>query len=278
MKKITIIATHRTGSSRITSHFPSVANKQYNTNEIYSGYIPPLADDIKFILENPPIATSWIDFIVNITNKFHEQVKYHHLNLTYKMLGDLQSVAEKIGYHYFITKILNPHIVCLDISTETLVKDSDFIIMNYRRNMLETFISGELALYTKVYAGNPENKQQYDAANYKIAWDKNKYDNFIHNSLIKGYDKWLPFVKNNNVCVLQYEKLAKIQNLTNLLNHIFNRWGIEDMIISPSRHLKLNDQPMHTYIQNANEFLQDIKKLSNEEIYYTKFDTEVFEW
>tara|TARA_B100002019_G_scaffold293521_1_gene321890 strand:+ start:4987 stop:5835 length:849 start_codon:yes stop_codon:yes gene_type:complete len=217
MKTISILASARTGSTFLSRHFKSLQGYCYSAGEIFNAYLPKqikIIHDI-FYQNNIPLSTEYMNFLLKskpvLLNVKQNQTRklYNYKNTNpycIEMFFDIQKQLNNLHYRYFINKnVLNEYFdhswIC------KIVEASDVIIINYRKSILDSYISlkkakniGQWMLtYDKDY--NPK----YDEL---ITWNKEEYMDFV-----KEYKENYTMFAN---CTLDYKKPYHIINYEEL--------------------------------------------------------------
>tara|TARA_B100001778_G_scaffold328692_1_gene328505 strand:- start:1677 stop:2591 length:915 start_codon:yes stop_codon:yes gene_type:complete len=159
-----------------------------------------------------------------------------------------------------------------DIDLETLLKHCNNLVVVYRNNILEQYISEQKANITNLWyiGGNIVNTETYKirikkSQELKLQWDKSNY--VERHKQIEGYYKILLEIYKNyngNKCQIEYDELHSQKNKLEYLQEIYNKNNI-DVTINTDNYkpaIKLaKDQPLEDNFSNSEEFLKDLPSI-----------------
>lgn len=271
MKKICIISVNRSGSNFLSEHFPT-NNIQFNAKELYTGNMPSWERHLTTIMDQPNrLPKSWRDFaIAKIARSKH--------NITYDMLLDLAAVYDKKQYEYFIYKVQIHQINSMGINIQDIIDSNDVVLFNYRKSILKTYISAQIAEQTKcfmIWRDKPEaetTREEYikNINNVHIDWDSNDFIQYS-TQISAMYDQFLPFINEHNL--IQYENLCDANDTVKVIAEKINNINKEccEVTIRPSNIMK-QIEDHYKYIQNPNKFMDDIANIDRKYVMYTKFE------
>ena len=263
-KNILILAEPRTGSG-LLCRIISTNTNTINTAEFFgSGYthisqhLHRLAkyvqkryilgiNDYRYMLHKLSIST-----LPNQINKF---VDVNSLKLFLKF--NKQNIC---------LKIFNSHFFQQNIDTEELLDIFDGVILLYRHNLLDAFISFEKGVATNVWCSLDEDFDKNKI--HKIQWDTEKYRGYYERQ-INIYKKHLTFFNkiNKPKFILKYEDMSSARNkylyIQNLLfdNNIHHSIPIKDK--DPIEKQSISNMPTVDNFINPTDFLQDYEQIQD---------------
>jgi hypothetical protein len=98
-----------------------------------------------------------------------------------------------------------PYHLDQNIKIEEIIQLSDYVIINYRNNILETFLSWKLAIKTGAWT-SLDKQDRFAVPN--VAWQEKEYTDFYER--IVGYiEFWKISSKNKPTAVIEYEDIHK---------------------------------------------------------------------
>lgn len=230
MKKIVTFAFARTGSNFFHSFFRRKTMYSYNAMEFFNAYPINQYKYIRHIYSNNniEIPQSFIEYQTKIIydlfphlwslkiksseqkDKLLEQLELYNMNMLY----DVCKTLEQLKYEYFFYKIIFST-TCREEWLDDIIKHSDDIIINYRRSILDVFISLYRADSTQLWHTNYELDQstynpEYDAA--KMNWDLEEFKAFVleYNNYYKNIISTIE-LNNKKYKVIEYEDFCKIK-------------------------------------------------------------------
>jgi LPS sulfotransferase NodH len=182
------------------------------------------------------------------------------------LLKDFQS--EAYGQHRnFCFKVFPEH---LDnhIKIQDIIERSDHIIINYRSNVLETFLSWKIAIKTGAWSS----KDIVDPSiqNPRIIWNKEEYDVF-YRRIVENINLWLKISSNKNRTILRYEDIHSHQNHEDKIEFLqkkFRETNLDDLELNYNNDFKkqIDYSSFNNLIENYSNFQNDLNPDLN--IYY----------
>jgi len=163
-------------------------------------------------------------------------------------------------------KIFNSHFFQQNIDTEELLDMFDAVVLLYRYNLLDAFISLQRALDTDIW--NSLNKNFDKNKIHKIQWDTTEYNRYYKRQT-NVYSKHLTLFDkvNKPKCILAYEDISSARNkylyIQNLLfdNHIHHTIPIKDK--DPIEKQSISNMSIADNFINPTDFLQDYKHIQH---------------
>lgn len=163
-------------------------------------------------------------------------------------------------------KIFNSHFSQQNIDTEELLDMFDAVVLLYRYNLLETFISLQRALDTDIW--NSLNKNFDKNKIHKIQWDTTEYSRYYKRQT-NIYRKYLTLFNSVNKpkFILKYEDMLSTANkylyIQNLLfdNDIHHTIPIKEK--DPIEKQSISNIPIKNNFINPTDFLQDYEQIQN---------------
>ena len=163
-------------------------------------------------------------------------------------------------------KIFNSHFFQQNIDIEELLDIFDGVILLYRHNLLDAFISFEKGLATNVWCSLDKNFDKNKI--YQIQWDTEKYRSYYERQ-INIYRKHLKLFNkiNKPKFVLKYEDMSSARNkylyIQNLLfdNHIYHTIPIKYK--DPIEKQSISNIPKADNFVNPADFLQDYEQIQD---------------
>jgi len=277
MQNILILSSERCGTTYLLNLISCSLHKCKNLNEFFNLHKDSICKHLQYIIKyvrqnRPECVLLYKDFLDNLTELNTELsiekrlINHHHLIMK---LRDLK----RDKYDYSLTKLFLSQYDNLD----SIISVMDQLIILYRDNILEQFISIEKAKHSgvwyinnKAYDNDPEilnkNKQ------LKIIWDKKKFLCFaqkiaktleIYSSIYKKYNKpkiWLSYEEMINTPI---EKTYEILSEQLSIPLDINTYNKTDFAI-PSRPVKqaANIAIENNFI-NSELFLSDLPSIQD---------------
>jgi len=179
---------------------------------------------------------------------------------TLDMLYDTTEALKKIGYKYLFYKIIFQQ-VCKHEWMDDIIKHTDEIIINYRKSILDSYISLHRARLTDSWQINPawiagaKYKPEYDAA--KTHWELDQFKGFVE-IYNQYYNDVLSSIKSHNksYTVINYENFCKTLDKQAYLSSVLN---IDtDVIAKDTSFIKQSRSTKHeeAFI-NSEDFIRD---------------------
>lgn len=183
---------------------------------------------------------------------------------TLDMLFDTTQALEALQYKYFFYKIIFQQ-VCKREWMDDIIKHTDQIIINYRKSILDSYISLHRARMTDSWQINPKWKNgaeynpEYDAV--RLHWDLNQFKGFveIYNNY---YNDVLSSIKSNNksYTAINYENFCNTLNKQEYLSSILN--VDKDAIETDTNFIKQSrtNNPEEAF-GNSEDFIKDKQEI-----------------
>jgi hypothetical protein len=177
-----------------------------------------------------------------------------------KMLFDTTEALKTLQYKYFFYKIIFQE-VCKKEWLDGIVKHTDEIIINYRKSILDSYISLHRARLTDTWQLNPrwhvgaKYNPKYDAA--KIHWELDQFKSFVE-TYNQYYNDILSSIKSHNksYTVINYENFCNVVDKQDYLSSVLHvdKEAIETdtNFIKQSRSTKHEDA-----FSNSEDFIRD---------------------
>jgi hypothetical protein len=270
MKKICILSYERTGSTWLMGLFNSVDS--ISLDEPFSDDPTLVYFNLMKLFHSKDIIDKNIievfskiyhpnNFFINPQNFI--QVKQKMLNsnpFTFEYLDGLINEMDKAGKKHIAFKIFPSHIKN-NISVKKVLELSDIVILNYRNNLLDTYISHCLAQESGTWFKS-HNFRQSNYDDIKLLWDTNKYNNYVNfviNNKFNFFKKYFDEVNKPKI-LLSYEQIHeenqidKIQNL----KHLFANENIDIPLNNIENFFKQNNRKYNDIFMNQNDFITDL--------------------
>jgi LPS sulfotransferase NodH len=139
---------------------------------------------------------------------------------------------------------------------------SDYIIINYRNSILETFLSWKLAIKTGAWT----NLDKKDTSNQdcKIVWNEQEYMSF-YTKIKNNLDFWKNNTQNKPTIVLQYEKIhahSSNEEKALFVKSELEKIGLKNFDVSLSNKFKKQTDyfDLSSIISNIDEFKMSYEK------------------
>lgn len=235
MKSLCILTYERTGSGWLSGVFDT--ENAISVHEIFSDdpllWFMKCQQIFKKIYTVDQNLLNFLSSIYHYNNLFldvisYNQIKHKILNnniYSEQVLKLFIDICKKHNKN-FIFKLFPQHIKY--ISKEFLYDNVDFMILNYRQDLLKNYYSLEKARVSGIWFKDQENRQKSDI---DILWNENLYNTYeknISKNIMKLKDIYNNF--RNNKCIFSYEEIHenkllntyqnKIQYIKNKINDI----------------------------------------------------------
>ena len=276
MKTLATFSFARTGSTFFHSFFVNKNLYSLNTMEFFNAY---LGNQYKYIqniyrannIHIPPSYQRYEEKLINHVFPVLWSTRFkdpHERSLalgkidpyTLDMLFDTTQALEALQYKYFFYKIIFQQ-VCKRERMDDIIKHTDQIIINYRKSILDSYISLHRARTTDSWQINPQWKTgagynpEYDSV--RLHWDLNQFKGFveIYNNY---YNDVLSSIKPNNksYTVIKYENFCSVADKQDYLSSVLHvdKEAIEadTNFIKQSRTTKHEDA-----FSNSEDFIRD---------------------
>tara|TARA_B100001094_G_C18023935_1_gene716597 strand:- start:66 stop:899 length:834 start_codon:yes stop_codon:yes gene_type:complete len=235
MKNIFIMCAGRTGSTLLTGHFACDENI-CNVWEFWAMHTPHFWRTIKSIKKagNGDLPKSFVEFMSNVydvspTNLRGLKATRAEFPYTLNMLSDAIEVLEKnTNFKYFMHKNIHHANKLGGWTQEDIIKMADVVIVNYRKSILDCWISNVRASESNIWLSK-EYVKDYDQRIYFNA------SNFIEYA--KGYRAAYENIKNKikkhnkQHLVIEYETLCKQPDSCKYIADKLKGIGISDIAI-----------------------------------------------
>lgn len=276
MKTFATFSFARTGSTFFHSFFVNKNLYSLNTMEFFNAYLVNQYNYIQNIyrannIQIPPSYQRYEEKLINHVFPVLWSTRFkdpHERSLalgkidpyTLDMLFDTTQALEALQYKYFFYKIIFQQ-VCKREWMDDIIKHTDQIIINYRKSILDSYISLHRARMTDSWQINPQWKTgagynpEYDSV--RLHWDLNQFKGFveIYNNY---YNDVLSSIKSNNksYTVINYENFCDTLNKQEYLSSVLHidKEAIETdtNFIKQSRSTKHEDA-----FSNSEDFIRD---------------------
>lgn len=258
-KSILVLSFPRTGSTRLVSSIGWEIDKFFNMSEEKkrSSFLN-LGEIIQtdcYKLRNE----EWRNNFDNFFGKTSFSNDFKKNNLDFNKFLNFKNLLNNKMKINFIMKIFYDHIYFKKFLMKEIIECFDFIILNYRKNLLEQWISLNLATLTDTWQVFGSKRQEPKVV--KIKWSKDNFVKFSKriNKEYKNYCKILYNKKHIKIC---YEKSLKNKNYEFFLKEKIQKINLN---IEPMRMgFKMIRNP-HMEISenffNKNEFLKDYNSI-----------------
>ena len=232
----------RTGSSLLTGHFPCDEN-MFNVWEFWSMHIPHFWRIIKSIKKagNGDLPKSFVEFMSNVydvnpTNLRGLKATVAKFPYTLDMLSDAIEILEKnTNFKYFMHKNINHANFLGGWTQEDIVKMADVVIVNYRKSILDCWVSNTRAAESKIWLSK-EYIKDYDQ---KVYFNDKHFVKFAEEYVVEYEDIKNKIKKHNKPhIVIEYETLCKQQDSCKYIADKLKELGISDIKISKPNMVK----------------------------------------
>lgn len=273
MKNIFIMCNGRTGSSFLSGHFPSVdmrsSANQYNAWEFFAMWPPDFWRHIHFLRSNNlNIPDSFIDYMINIfsgkKDKLGQQTQMHEFPYTINMLPDFADAIKPLKLDYFMHKNISHANTKGNWSQEDIIKHADYVIVNYRKSILDTYISNVKACESRLWLTHNYN-EKYDN---KIYWSKKAFTEYSekykehYSDIRKALHKL-----NKPYIVIEYETFCKQPNRMQYLSDKLKTIDITNLQLINANTVKQSKDREHYEScfkeYHAQEFIKDYSSIKN---------------
>lgn len=267
----------RTGSSFLSGHFPSVDMKpsvsQYNAWEFFAMWPPNFWRNIHFIRRNNiNMPDSFIDYMSNIfsckRDKLGQQAQMNDFPYTINMLPDFANAIKSLKLDYFLHKNISHANAKGGWSQEDVMKHADVVIVNYRRSILDTYISNVKASESRLWLTHNYNEKYDD----KIYWSKKAFLEYAEKYKRQYADIRKTLHKlNKPYIVIEYETLCRQSNRIQYLSDKLKTVGITDLelinanTVKQSKHRDHYERCFKKY--HVNQFIEDYPSIKHETTY-----------
>lgn len=231
MKIICILTYERTGSGWLSSAFDN--DTTISVHEIFSDdpllWMEKCLQIFKKIYKVEPELLSFLSSIYHYNNFFIDVISYSKIKTkilskniyTEKLLELFINICKKYNFN-LVFKLFPEHIKFL--SSNFLLDNIDYMILNYRQNLLKSYYSLEKAKASGIWFSDQTSRQRSET---NIIWNEdhyNKYVNIVDQNIIllkSIYDK-----VTKNKFIVSYEELHENNLLTNntqKITYLYNK-------------------------------------------------------
>lgn len=283
MLSSTVILTYeRTGSNWLCDSLNS--DTVYCAGEIFCDN--PLVSfwQYKFLLEKLCVSSPIIKTFANIfhQNNFHinpdqiELLKNHIKNkhpYSLEFFDAFRDFVYKLNMS-LVFKIFRSNLT-EQITINEIIDRSDYIIVNYRKDLLATYISYKKAInYDDWSMTNNRLKQNpdYYNRNIQIIWNESEYLDFCKQTM-ESLDLWQQQIGKKQSIVISYEDIHNCDDKSIRLSKMINSLGLDICINQNPLYLK---QSSYTSIENNIENITDYKKSMNSIPKYINYENQIF--
>jgi len=218
MRNIYIMANGRTGSSFLSGHFSTIDNdeglesNQYNAWEFFAMWFPNFWRNLHFLKNNDiQIPESHINCLINSyyykPNKMGKPI-YDEFPYTLDMVTDFANAIKPLGLNYFLHKHITHATTKGSWDENDIIKDADFILINYRGSVLDAYISQVKASESQLWMTRKYTKK-YDKPIY---WNKELFIEYAEEYKEK-YERIMDAVIKSGkpFTTFKYEDLVKMK-------------------------------------------------------------------
>lgn len=218
MKTICILSYQRTGSSWLCDILSG--ENSIGIQEIFSKDPMLFSYTLSLVLNKiykvKPSIVNAFNKIYNINNFFvntsnYNQIKKNILNnkpYSIDLLKDIQNISYNNNYN-LVFKIFPEHLD--SVSLDQILDISDYILINYRNNLLDSFISEKKSLLSQRWTSLQVERQYLE----KIEWNEKEYTSYV-DKVIFSIDYFLKNTKEH--VLISYEKIHECQNKIDYIN------------------------------------------------------------
>ena len=177
-----------------------------------------------------------------------------------KMLFDTTEALKTLQYKYFFYKIIFQS-VCKREWMDDIIKHTDQIIINYRKSILDSYISLHRARTTDFWQINPQWKKgskynpEYDAV--RLLWDLNEFKGFVK-LYNEYYNDVLSSIKSHNksYSVINYENFCNVVDKQDYLSSVLH--VEKEAIETDTNFIKQSHSTKHEdAFSNSEDFMRD---------------------
>lgn len=260
MKVITTIAHDRTGSTYFQEHIHPIEDVTWNAMEFFNEWNPTHYQRIIreiFFKYNIPFTESYKKYFDKFVNAPHKRASCYN----YEMLTDIIKILKKQKYQYFFHKLVPTGWVSFtkdNFLYSNVLNITDKVIVNYRKDILDVFISKSRAIRNNQYVNRAEYNPKYDQ---EFTWDKEEFMDFSER-YINYYDRSLNLINSLNIPynVVCYEELilstekAKAEMIHKAVGH-------EHPLVQPKVKKQSHAIGQVDAFYNKNQFLSEYETI-----------------
>lgn len=263
-KNILILAEPRTGSG-LLCRIISTNTNTINAAEFFGGGYTHISQHLHRLAQY--IQKRYILGINDYRDMLHK-LSISTLPNQIKKFVDVNSLKLFLEFkkQNICLKIFNLHFSKQNINTVELLDIFDGVILLYRHNLLDSFISLQKGLATNVWCSLDDNFDKNKI--HKVQWDAEEYHRYYERQK-NMYSKHLKLFNkiNKPKFILKYEDMSSARNkylyIQNLLfdNNIHHTIPIKDK--DPIEKQSISNMPIQNNFTNPTDFLQDYKQIQN---------------
>jgi len=277
VRTIVTIAHARTGSTFLINFFYPETNKSYNGKEFYGDFLPTQYNQIKniYLKHDIPVPNSYKLFL-NKTIYMLGQLAHYKKPVTevmeetsdicsLDMIDDVTNTLTDLNYECFFYKLIhNKYLegVWFDFVKHCSIK-ADTIIINYRKSILDTYISLRKAEKTGIWIGK-EYREEYDFC--KLTWNLQDFKDFSANYKNYYYHvlNMLKILKKDYI-IINYEELCDSKNKQKFIK---DKIKLNKYIKKQSNIIKQStSKNIEDNFENSEEFKQQVKELEHSQLF-----------
>ena len=252
MKKLFILCNGRTGSSFLSDHFPSMDLsdchnlKQYNAWEFFAMWPPNFWRNIHFLNKiKKKIPDSFVNFMVNLylqKDGNYNDAKLNDFPYSVDMLKDFCDLLAEYDLKYFVHKHISHANFKGGWCFDDIVSLCDAVIVNYRKSILDCWISNVKAQESKIWIS----KQYDEKYDEKIWWSATAYRNFAikykqrYDEIFKSLNKY-----NKPYVAIQYEDFCSQENKIDFLKEKLSEIGFSGIELKEAKTIKQSKHREH---------------------------------
>jgi len=197
MKKLAVLTSPRTGSTWMMNRF-SMYKDIINVGEMFSFYLKDNNTRLSALNNSSyKLCKENINEYKNLTDiELSDKIKedgYKHLKII--------EMGVPFDYKIMAFKFFNNHVTDYKYK-EMILSEVDYIIINYRKNILKQWISYKKAIESNIW-------QNENLDEVKIFWDENDFLNF-RNRILNDYIEYKKYMWNVPNCCVSYEELHEV--------------------------------------------------------------------
>lgn len=279
MKTIVTIAHPRTGSTFLINFFATKEKESYNAKEFYGNFLPTRYKQIKYIyfkndISIPSSYQLFLDKAIYILSQvthykrpFQEVIQESSDICNLDMINDFTNTLKGLNYECFFYKLIRNVYLKGEGVWPDFVKhcslNADTIIINYRKSILDTYISLRKAEQTGIWMGK-KYKEEYDFC--KVVWDLEDFKDFSLSYINYYYDilKILEKIKKDYV-IINYEELC---NSTNKQKFISDKIKLNKYINKESNVAKQSTtKNLEDNFENSEQFKKQVRGLKDSQLF-----------
>ena len=242
MKTICVLTYERTGSGWLSSAFDT--DETISIHEIFSDdpllWMEKSLQIFKKIYNVEPELLAFLSSIYHYNNFFIDVTSYHKIKTKIlskniyrqKILELFISICKKHNFN-LVFKLFPEHIKFL--SSDFLSNNIDFVILNYRQDLLKNYYSLEKAKVSGIWFSDQQSRQNSEP---NLLWNENHYNKYA--SIISKNIELLKTIYENfkhDKFIISYEDLHENNLLT---DNIEKTKFLNNKLLSNNMNIKLN--------------------------------------